>query len=100
MNIDTFFKHLRRMKKEGWNFTIPNTECIRMHHPKTKWGFCPITAVCYDLTEHQYSLNLFHMAGEKIDIPWSLAHTIISAADNARTKEKNLRRRFMRLKNT
>ena len=92
-----FFKQLKNIS--GHWFLLGNS--IRLFKgPVKTYGnnFCPITAVCKQVTGKKVPINLTIEAVAEINLPFNLAHSIIIAADSEHAGFFDLRLKLMRRK--
>ena len=88
MTVRTFYKKLSEVK-DKFEWKILKDGCIRGYikgkSAKKVRCFCPITAVCYDLTGKAYRPFHYELAAERIGLiknNYIEADTIVDAADS------------------
>ena len=81
MKSNEFYTVLRRLRDKG--FSVPSRlvewNNIRLH--KDNHIFCPITAVCYDITGKYYSPNNYDEANKHLKLHHEVAYAIVEGAD-------------------
>ena len=92
MNIEEFIDELKALEESEWSPYIDDLQFVRlMSNDDSVREFCPITAVCYDITGDYYEDSLYPEAAERIGLPTSYALTVVSASDRSDSPNSDIR---------
>lgn len=94
MDRRRFIQHFKKLFKKGWEAglilcTDSNQRLLRLKSPLGQmFCFCPITAVCYDVTGDFFSATYVYRAAAHIDLPNETTNDLIDAFDARRYSPK------------